>query len=33
VQGVTGVDFDEMERAMTASAPAPRTPSGLRIIN
>jgi hypothetical protein len=34
VQGVTGVDFDEMQRAMTApSAPGPRTPTGLRIVN
>ena len=34
VQGVTGVDFDEMDRAMTGpSAPGPRTPTGLRILN
>jgi hypothetical protein len=34
IQGVTGVDFDEMERVMTAPpAPGPRAPSGLRVIN
>ena len=34
VQGVTGVDFDEMQRVMSAPpAPGPRTPSGLRIVH
>ena len=33
IQGVTGVDFDEMQRAMTAPPPAPRAPTGLRIID
>jgi hypothetical protein len=32
VQGVTGVDFDEMNRAMTAPALGPRAPMGLRIV-
>ncbi len=29
VQGVTGVDFDEMQRAMTAPSVGPRAPTGL----
>ena len=33
VQGVTGVDFDEMQRAMTAPSVGPRVPTGLRIAN
>jgi hypothetical protein len=33
VQGETGVDFDEMERAMTAPAAGPRTPTGPRRID
>ncbi len=34
VQGVTGVDFDEMQRAMSAPpAPGPRAPTGLRVID
>jgi hypothetical protein len=34
VQGVTGVDFDEMERVMAAPpAPGPRVPTGLRIVD
>jgi hypothetical protein len=34
VQGVTGVDFDEMERAMTGPAtPSPRAPTGLHVID
>jgi len=33
IQGVTGVDFDEMQRAMTTPPPAPRAPTGPRIIN
>ena len=34
VQGVTGVDFDEMQRVMSAPpAPGPRAPTGLRVIN
>jgi hypothetical protein len=35
VQGVTGVDFDEMERSMTAPAglSGPRAPTGLRIVD
>jgi hypothetical protein len=33
VQGVTGCDYDEMQRAMTAPTPGPRAPTGLRIAN
>jgi len=33
VQGVTGVDFDEMTRAMTAPVSGPRVPTGLRIAD
>jgi hypothetical protein len=33
VQGVTGCDFDEMQRAMTAPTPGPRAPGGLRIAD
>ena len=34
VQGVTGVDFDEMQRVMSAPPPpGPRAPNGLRVIN
>ncbi len=33
VQGVTGVDFDEMQRTMAAPAPSPRVPTGLRIAD
>ena len=34
VQGVTGVDFDEMQRVMSAPpAAGPRSPIGLRVID
>jgi hypothetical protein len=33
VQGVTGVDHDEMQRAMTAPMSGPRAPTGLRIAD
>ena len=34
VQGVTGVDFDEMQQSMTApAAPRPRAPMGVRIVD
>ncbi len=33
IQGVTGADFDEMQRAMTAPVPGPRAPTGLLIAN
>jgi hypothetical protein len=33
VQGVTGVDFDEMSRSMTAPVSGPRVPTGLRIVD
>jgi hypothetical protein len=32
VQGVTGCDHDEMTRAMAPPLPAPRVPTGLRIV-
>jgi hypothetical protein len=33
VQGVTGVDFDEMTRTMAAPVSGPRVPTGLRIVD
>jgi hypothetical protein len=33
IQGVTGVDFDEMERTMAAPPPSPRVPGGVHILN
>jgi hypothetical protein len=33
VQGVTGADFEEMHRTMSAPAIGPRAPTGLRIAN
>jgi hypothetical protein len=33
IQGVTGVDHDEMQRAMTAPMSGPRAPTGLRIAD
>ena len=32
IQGVTGCDHDEMTRAMAPPLPAPRIPTGLRIV-
>jgi hypothetical protein len=33
IQGVTGADFDEMQRALSAPTTGPRAPTGLRIAN
>jgi hypothetical protein len=33
VQGATGCDFDEMQRAMSPPTPGPRAPTGLRIAD
>jgi hypothetical protein len=32
VQGVTGVEYDEMSRALSPPAPSPRAPTGLYIV-